>query len=180
MVKIIIKYIFLVIVDLLFGIIARAISPITSLFVDKEGNLPAFLYWFQTPDSNMFGVDGDAGFAEENKDNVDTYWGRWWTCLKWQWRNTAQGFSTYVCGLDDNSLIIDEKEWEDSDDLTHEKRIAYYEDGKPAGFEFKGGWKWCSIFYFRWRIGWKFNFAASRGYDLPAQLVFSINPFKQF
>ena len=76
MLRVIIKYIFLVIVDLLFGIIARAISPITSLFVDKEGNLPAFLYWFQTPDSNMFGVDGDDGFAEENKDNVGTYWGK--------------------------------------------------------------------------------------------------------
>lgn len=180
MLNIITKWIILSIADRIFNCLALILSPITSLFVNREGNLPVFLSLFQTPDSNMFGVDGDDGFANENKDKVNTYWGRWWVCLKWQWRNTGQGFSTYVCGLNDKEMFIDEREWKDSDDFTHEKRIAYdIYTNKPAGFEFKGGWVWCSKFYFRWRIGWKFNFAASRGYDLPAQIVFSINPFKK-
>lgn len=178
-----VKWFILLIVYIFFKTFAWITSPIYSLFVDSEGNLPGFLKWFQTADSNMFGVDGDSGFARENQKNLGTYWGRWWTSTKWGWRNTGQGFSAYVLGIDDSELNIIEKYWKDNNGQEHEKRIAYMDFtlNHPVGFEYKGGYKWCLLkkYYFRWRIGWKFKFGESRGYKLPAPFVFSISPFKK-
>ena len=178
-----VKYCILLIVYLCFKCFAWITSPIYSLFVDKTGNLPKFLKWFQTSDSNMFGVDGDRGFARENEKYLDNYIGRWFVSTKWGWRNTGQGFSTYVLGIDDSGMNIIEKYWLDSHGQEHEKRIAYrdYSTNYPVGFEYKGGYKWCLLknYYFRWRIGWKFRFGESRGYKLPAPFVFSISPFKK-
>lgn len=176
----IIRWILFSILDRLFFVIALLTNPLVSLFVTKNGELPRLFLWWATPDSNMFGYDGDSGFYEENKDKINSYFGRWWVCTKWLYRNTAQGFSTYVCGLDDSKFLIKEEVYVDETGLTKEERLAY-NGGKIVGFEYKGGFLWwfTDEYYFRYRIGYKFNFAESRGYDLPAQIVQSITPFKK-
>ena len=173
------KWGFLTIADRIFWVLALILSPIYSLFVGEDGNLPKFLSWFQTPDTDMFGRYGDDGFAEENAENTKTYLGRYWTCIKWSWRNTGQGFSTYVCGLPYGTPVA-ETSWVDSDGIEHEKNIAYKIDSpdRMTGFEFKGGWKWSEKRFCRWRIGWKMKFGQSKGLKLPYQIVLSINPWK--
>lgn len=182
MFNVIVKWVILGVPDCLFTFFALLTSPVTSLFVDKNGNLPKLFKWWQTPDSNMFGVDGDDGFARDYKQLTETYWGRWWTALRWQFRNTGQGFSAYVVGIDDSELNVVEESWDD-DGISNERTIAYrdQEMTKIVGFGFKGGFRWFfnRNYYFRYRIGWKFHFAASRGYKLPAQRVMSITPFKK-
>jgi len=82
----------IVIANLVFSyVIAYPLAPLLSFFIDKEGYFPKWLWWFQTPDSNMDGCDGDAVFCQTHKTtNV------WWRRTLWQWRNTAQGFSDYL------------------------------------------------------------------------------------
>jgi hypothetical protein len=173
------KWFFLTIADRLFCGIALILSPIYSLFVQPDGNLPRFLSWFQTPDSDMFGRYGDNDFAKRNTGNTKTFLGRYWTCIKWSWRNTGQGFSTYVCGLPYGTSVT-EITWVDSNGISHQKNIAYKMESpyRMVGFEFKGGWKWSKKRFFRWRIGWKMKFGQSRGFKLPYQIVLSINPWK--
>lgn len=159
--------------DVIVKIIGLVFAPVFSLFVDEEGDLPLYLLLFQTPDSNMFGYDGDMGFYEDHKHQLDTFLGRWWVCTLWQWRNTSQGFSTFTLGVYDSNLLIETK-WE----LGEGKLYKYFKtaslDGRTKAWEFKGAFQWFNLNKrFRWRLGWKLQWDE----DLPAQYVFSISPF---
>ena len=176
MIKVVLKWFLLSILDKLFGLIALILSPVTSIFVDQYGNLPKFLSWFQTPDSNMFGADGDIGFRDRNKHLIGSFIGRWWVCIKWQWRNTGQGFSMRL-GLDEYVMIVDRSIWEN--DGIHFERVRAYQNGKLTGFEEWGGWKWTKNRYFRYRLGWKFGFSEGKGKTFKAMLANSITPFKK-
>lgn len=163
------KYIIFLPFDVFMKIIGVLLAPFFSCFVDDNGDLPSALYWFQTPDSNMFGYLGDVGFWQEHQDDTHTWLGRWFVCTKWQWRNTSHGFSVFILGVyDQNKELV--TIWESgAGDLKKYFRVV---DG--AGFDFKGSVKYPFVAYrLRWRFGWKLH------QDLrhPAQYVFSISPF---
>lgn len=156
-------------VDMLMKIAGLILAPFFSLSVSKNGQLPRLFRWFETPDSNMFGFLGDKGFYEEHRYDTDTFWGRWWVCTLWQWRNTSQGFSTYVIGAsDENTRTV----WQSGEgDL-----VKYFKLSDDA-FELKGAAKWPFLKKrFRWRIGWKLQWDER----FPAQYVFSICPFMSY
>lgn len=44
--------------SLAFDIFGRLLTPLVVLFADKDGWLPSWLWWWQTPDNS---IDGDAG-----------------------------------------------------------------------------------------------------------------------
>lgn len=168
-----IKWLLFLPVDIAMKIIGLIVAPIVSLFVSKSGLLPKWLCWFETPDSNMFGDPGDRGFREKHKDSTDSFLGRWYVCTLWQWRNTSQGFSTYVLGADDRGLI-EHLEWiKDAGDLKKYKKTVW-EDGQLVAFEYKGAFQWFGLKKrFRWRIGWKIHWDIR----FKAQYVFSVSPF---
>lgn len=167
------KYIIFLPFDIVMKIIGVLLAPFFSFFVDENGNLPDWLYWFTTPDSNMFGMYGDAGFYDEYRDLTHTPLGRWWVCTLWQWRNTSQGFSTFCLGVYDQALDV-ETIWESgSGDLAKYLKVAKKGSAINA-WEFKGAFKWpFAQKRFRWRMGWKLGWHGK----LPAQYVFSISPF---
>lgn len=69
-------------------ILAKICSPILALFVNKEGHLPKWLRWFETPDSTC---DGDSGHRERWPRD-----GWFWTYARrtaWLFRNTEYGFN---------------------------------------------------------------------------------------
>lgn len=78
--------------SILFLLLATILSPILPLFASKDGWLPHWLWWFQTPD---FSLDGDEGFKTEHapyKGESLTAWQIYYNRLRWLWRNPAYGF----------------------------------------------------------------------------------------
>lgn len=150
--------------DVLAKVVGVVFAPAISLFVDRDGQLPSWLYWFATPDSNMFGCLGDRGFYEEHKDKTDTWLGRWWVCTLWQWRNTSHGFSVFILGVDDRDKELITK-WETD--------RSYFKLVDGVGFDFKGSIKYPFVTYrLRCRFGWKLH----QDLNHPAEYVFSISP----
>lgn len=98
-----IKYILMVPVSLLLTAIAIVIAPILPLFarikdgpLDNGGGygpgpwLPKWLFWFQTPDNNLW---GDSTFQHINGQS-------YWSQVKWLWRNPAYSYGIrYVNGF---------------------------------------------------------------------------------
>jgi len=72
-------------------IIAIVFSPIIALFVDKNGDLPYLLKWFQTPDNPCWG-DESYRLVETPNDSVYV------RTVKWLVRNPAQGFDMVLGG----------------------------------------------------------------------------------
>lgn len=77
---------------------AYVLAPVVVLFCDKDGWLPHWLWWFQTPDNPM---DGDKGWKFEHwqwrfklPEPLATYVGR----IGWCWRNPVYGFAINVLG----------------------------------------------------------------------------------
>lgn len=158
------KWLLLLPFDIALKLIGLAFAPFFSLFVSKDGNLPSLLYWFSTPDSNMFGYLGDRGFYEQHRNQTETWLGRWWVCTLWQWRNTSHGFSVFILGVYDMGKPLVTK-WETDS--------CYLKVVDGVGFDFKGSIKYPGINYrFRWRLGWKLH----QDLNYPAQYVFSISP----
>ena len=170
------KWFLLVPVDLVLKITGLVFAPFFALFVNEKGELPDWLYWFATPDSNMFGCMGDAGFYAEHKDKTATWPGRWWVSFLWQWRNTSHGFSVFVLGVADSHLPLETVFETGSGDTTKYLRIVR-ENKRIKGFDLKGSAKYPGLNYrFRWRFGWKLH----QDLNHKAQFVFSVSPFKKF
>lgn len=77
-------------------LVGYVLAPVIVLFCDKDGWLPKWLWWFQTPDNSM---DGDGGWKREHwqwrfelPEPLCTYVGR----VGWAWRNPVYGFSLSV------------------------------------------------------------------------------------
>ena len=78
----------------LMEIVGRVLAPILPFFVQEDGYLPSWLWWFQTPDNPC---NGDAGHWERHPgtDAWSTYKRR----VAWFWRNVAYGFNIEVIGF---------------------------------------------------------------------------------
>lgn len=98
-----IRYALMVPVSLVLSLIAMIIAPILPLFARiKDGPidnnaaygpgpwLPKWLWWFQTPDNNLW---GDHTFQTLNGQS-------YWSQVKWLWRNPAYAYGVqYIDGL---------------------------------------------------------------------------------
>jgi len=95
------SYLFYIVINLLFSLIAYILNPIIVLFSDSSGNLPPYLSWFQTQDASL---DQTPEFIAENwpylvgTSKIKVYLQR----LFWLSRNCAYGFAYSVCGKDIN------------------------------------------------------------------------------
>lgn len=83
-------------VSLVVLLVSYVLAPFIVLTASKDGWLPVWLNWFQTPDNSL---DGDAGWKEEHwqwrfkfSPRLATYAGR----VGWLLRNPAYGFDTDV------------------------------------------------------------------------------------
>lgn len=90
-----IAYPFLACASIVMTILAIVLSPAIALTVNKEGNLPYFLKWFQTPDAPAW---GDESFAAIETPNDSMYV----RTVKWLVRNPAQGFDMIIGGTQDS------------------------------------------------------------------------------
>ena len=168
-----IRYLISAPLDLISCILALILSPFTSFLVDKNGDLKFLRIWLRTPDSNMFGNPGDAGFYERNKSKLDSYLGRVWVCFLWQWRNTAQGFSQNILGFDSSGYReISRKEI--SKDKYNYEFIVGQNSSLVKSFQFKGSYYWNEKKRFRWNLGWKLNMTDTQS---KAMIVVSIGPY---
>lgn len=99
MLRLIPKIILFIFLDLAFKyLVAWPLTPLVVLFVNKEGELPNWLYWFTTPDNPKL---EDAGWIKESrpflqqKNRFQRYVNR---CF-WLWRNSGYGFSESVMAI---------------------------------------------------------------------------------
>lgn len=79
--------------DLIMAIVGRLVAPILPFFVQENGFLPRWLWWFQTPDNPC---DGDAGHLKRWPKS-----GPFWTYMRrlaWFLRNVSYGFGIDVLG----------------------------------------------------------------------------------
>lgn len=106
MTKLISKWILLLPLSLFMAIFGRLIAPILPFFVQDNGYLPKWLWWFQTPFDT---ADGDNNHFERHPGTD------WWSTYKrrvaWFTRNVAYGFDMSVCGIEVNP---------DKDKITYE------------------------------------------------------------
>ena len=93
MIAAVIKWAFLAVAGIAFTILAMILAPALALFRQADDRLPAWLSWFQQPDTPCC---GDAAFhANQMSWTQNKYL---WTVF-WLWRNPAYGFDAAVLGV---------------------------------------------------------------------------------
>ncbi len=93
MIAAVIKWAFLAVSGIVITIIAVILAPVLALFRQADDRLPAWLSWFQQPDTPCC---GDAAFhANQMAWTQRKYL---WTVF-WLWRNPAYGFDAAVLGV---------------------------------------------------------------------------------
>lgn len=97
------KWLALLLPSILMDIVGRLVAPILPFFVSKDGYLPKWLWWFQTPDNSL---DGDRKHKLRWPKN-----GRFWTYLRrvaWLTRNCGYAFNISVLGYkpESNDTIV--------------------------------------------------------------------------
>jgi len=170
-----------IIIDLAFMFLALTLSPVVALFVDKNWMLPHGLSWFQTQDSRMNGQWGDWRFGQKYIKYAGTKLGRWYTAVRWQWRNTGQGFSQKVMGFDVHpAATITLRGTRSFGGETSENGWYFARAANPDG---KSAWQLYVTYHykklpgylFRLNFGWKlWGIRAHR-----CQIVCAITPFKK-
>lgn len=88
------KWFLLLLVGVPFELFAKILSPLLACFVDEDGWLPDWLYWFQTPDNSC---DGDR--KHRLRWPRDGFFWTWARRTAWLFRNSAYGFNYFVLGL---------------------------------------------------------------------------------
>lgn len=78
-------------ISVIFTLLAMLLAPLLALFVQDDGYLPRWLWWFQTPAAPAI---GDAQYQVEQMLGVSS---KWWMATCWLARNPAYGFDI-ACG----------------------------------------------------------------------------------
>jgi hypothetical protein len=161
-------------------LIAFPLTPFLILMANKDGNLPRFVYWFQTHDAT---VDGDHTWPGNRPfKNESNKFKRYINRCFWLWRNSIYGFSDNVFGYKhhpDDVLIVkgDERTTNTFDGHSGYVSRKIYRKGKLKAFQFFRVKQWgkskkCT----RLNIGWKLW----GGQGEKSQLCFSYTPYKTF
>lgn len=167
------KWFSLILVNWIASICNLFLAPFVVLFVDKEGWLPRWLWWFQTPDNPLSAQVIDRWFPEHG-----TPLKRWINNVSWLYRNSMYGFSEDVLGFTIKKgftyrCIGDEAV---GNKPLHEGLVKRYitQDGKTY-------WQWYYVkawsnrFCIRANFGWKLW--GNKVVSEKKSIVFSFNPF---
>ena len=161
-------------ISLLSILVGWVLSPVIVLFCDKDGWLPHWLWWFQTPDNSM---DGDGGWKREHwlwrfklPEWLGTYVGR----VGWAIRNPVYGFALSVLAA---HSPVEPFNWYGNPKITNTNPVV-------DGWLFVTSGIYWNLYIilptpwgktFRLYLGWKLRNGEGRG---PYQYVSFINPFK--
>jgi hypothetical protein len=155
------------------------IAPFAVLFASKDGWLPRWLWWLQTPDNSL---DGDNGWKEEHRPYMieDTKFKQYVNRVRWLYRNSMYGFAIDVLGCktlatDDLEIIGESKV---SNRPLHEGLVVrkLIRDGKVIAFQWYYVNAWSDTRCIRINLGWKL-WGFKKGENNNCQIVFSPNPF---
>ncbi len=178
----ILRYILLFPVWVSCKVLNYPLSPMVVLFANDSGWLPAWLWWFQTPDNPL---DGDSGWRTEHRPFKleDAGWKRWANRTGWLWRNSMYGFKQSVLGVHrsfgDSLEVIGDERTSDKP-IGHSGVVMRYigNGGKRTSFQYYRVMQWGNTGRcLRINIGWKlWDFTKQRQY----YYVFSVNPLMGF
>lgn len=82
------RYLVYLAAALAMEVLAFVLAPVLPLFA-RNGYLPGWLAWFQTPDYSLY---GDPGWQSEHVRDPRSYWSQ----VRWLLRNRAYGFKWSV------------------------------------------------------------------------------------
>jgi len=174
-----IKYVFYTVIQLLFTALAMILTPVIALFTQSDGNLPAYLKWFQTFDATVDEgwKNGYFGTFLTPPTGFKLYWFR----MLWLWRNPAYGFCYYLLGenFDPENWVI--TKWVKTDTVSY--FIAKSKDGKlfnvsyggPKG-SYKLGWKAWNYFQGIDQDGKAIWSKTPWGPEMRVPVCFTVNP----
>lgn len=162
------------------AVFGRIPCPILPFFVTKNGHLPNWLRWFDTPFDT---ADGDDGH-QEKWPGTD-----WWSTYKrrvaWYWRNCCYGFDMEVLGIrvdpDKDEITVDgDPNIGDNTGISGVCNWNAYRNGEHIAFQWMYV-KHYEIFGFkkciRIGIGWKI-WDNEKLREMPAQYWIYFNLFK--
>jgi hypothetical protein len=173
------KWFLLVFANFVAILINLPSALLVAFFVQRDGRLPNWLSWFQTPDTSS---DGDPGWKTEHWQwrfklpmALATYVGR----VGWLWRNPVYGFATSVLGAKmepGDSLAVA------GDPLTSNRPIhagtvrrTLWREGEAVYWQFYYVRRWSATRCLRINLGWKlWDYAPGRAANFT--FVCSINP----
>lgn len=128
------KWFFLIFPALIMDIVGRLLAPILPFFVQENGYLPRWLWWFQTPDNPC---DGDRGHWE--RWPKDTPFWRYVRRVAWLLRNVAYGFNIDVIGFKhkdgDVKEVIGDPTVGDKSGVSGTCRWKVFREGKLVCFQ---------------------------------------------
>ena len=174
------KYAIFVIVNLMLGAANLALAFPVALCADKDGWLPRWLWWFQTPGDSL---NGSIGWQTRNRWFLvqDTLWKQWLNRVGWMYRNPIYGFAISVLGAQaqpGDELITTGDIQTSNHKPIHAGWVHYLlmREGKPVYFQLYIVKPWWFGRYLRLNLGWKL-------WDMPTtdkmQFTFSPNPFRK-
>lgn len=178
------KWFVFLILNLSTNILNFPLAPIVVLFVKKDGYLPGWLWWFQTPDNPL---SGDKDWQTKYRPflNESNIFKRWVNRFRWLYRNKLYGFNVSVMSVyfknGDHMTTIGDTSVK-NDPVGHSgllKRYLYNEKNKLIAFQ------WYYIHqYKRWphkciriNIGWKLWDYYTKAYS---SFVFSPSPWMHY
>lgn len=184
------RWLFLVVADILATLTAWVVAPVLPLFALDKMSLPKWLSWFDTPDNPL---DGDEGFItlhapfKGNVSGIKRYVNR----VCWLWRNPAYGFSYNVLGANLKTLpvvIAGNDRVSDSRDLETNRKTGlsgFVLVRSDPYFEFYFVRQYKNLPHcFRLRLGWKLLGFIQAKNDWPltrkGQFVLSVKPYGKF
>jgi len=145
--------------NIVVDVLAFILAPVLPLFASKDGWLPKWLWWWQTPDNPL---DGDAGFLAEHAPYKGTNLPWWKVHINrtfWQWRNPAMGFGMTVMSFTPQEPYIMRRLGGEKT-ITGDMSEGWYfvvvtnPDGKTAWQFFLVHW-WTPTAFAKINIGWK-------------------------
>ena len=175
------KWLCLIPVSLVMAIVGRVLAPVLPFFVQADGYLPRWLWWFQTPDNPC---DGDKGHWERWPDT--SVWGTYKRRVAWFLRNVCYGFDIDVLGQvtrpGDRFEMLGQEEVSDQPRGKPGcwfKRVYRGDDLVAWHFYLIHQWSFWPDKCLRLSWGWKlFSYDPSK--EESHQLTNYLNPFKSF
>lgn len=153
-----VRYVFLVIISMLADILNYVLAPFAVLFASKDGWLPNWLWWLQTPDNSL---DGDGGWKKINRPFIveDSAFKVWWNRTSWLYRNSMYGFAIYVLGAvikpGDTLEVVGNPKVSNRPLLNGLVVRRVIRNGVPVYFQWYYVKAWSELYCIRINLGWK-------------------------